>query len=205
MRYFFYICFLLVTSVIATAGLRGWKSPKPPLEIFPDMVRQLKVKEQAYSVFFPDGMAARMPVNGTVCWEEPVENPYLSTGIIGEQWGEGFPIALSIDTLKKGKENFEIYCSACHGLAGYGNGIATRFNLFGVPNYHQDHTRELPDGQIFYIISHGQGMMLGYGANLSVEERWAIVAYIRALQKSQNVPFDALPEEKKQILKEIQQ
>ncbi|QSR89557.1 c-type cytochrome [Methylacidiphilum caldifontis] len=202
MRYFFFICFLLVITVVATAGLRGSKSRKPPLEIFPDMVRQLKVKEQASSIFFPDGRASRMPVAGTVCWEEPVENPYFSTGIIGDQWGEGIPIEVSVNTLKKGKEKFEIYCSACHGLAGYGNGIATHFNLLGVPNYHQDYIRQIPDGQLFYIISYGQGMMLGYGSSLSLEERWAIVAYIRALQRSQNVLFDALPDEKKRLFKE---
>nr|ANC58135.1 cytochrome c oxidase, cbb3-type, subunit III [Candidatus Methylacidiphilum infernorum] len=202
MRNFFFICFLLVITVVATAGLRGTKSRRPPLEIFPDMVRQLKVKEQAPSVFFPDGRASRMPVAGTVCWEEPVENPYFSTGIIGDQWGEGIPLEVSMDTLRMGKERFEIYCSACHGLAGYGNGIATHFNLFGVPNYHQDHTRQMPDGQLFYIITHGQGMMLGYGANLSLEERWSIVAYIRALQKSQNVPLGELSEEQKRLLKE---
>ncbi|CAB4244392.1 Cytochrome c family protein [Methylacidimicrobium sp. AP8] len=193
MRTFLLFIACLVFAVVSVTGFRGTKTTRSPIEIFPDMVRQAKVKEQAPSLFFPDGRASRYPVAGTVPTVDPVDRPYLSTGMIGDYWGDGIPIPVNAETMKKGKERFEIFCSACHGATGMGNGIATQYGLVGVPNYHSDHTRQMPDGQIFYVITHGQGLMLGYGANLSVEERWAIVAYIRALQLSQNATLADVP------------
>ncbi|QSR85711.1 cytochrome c [Methylacidimicrobium sp. B4] len=193
MRTFLLFLACLVFAVVSVTGFRGTKTTRNPIEIFPDMVRQAKVKEQAPSLFFPDRRASRYPVTGTVPTSDPVDQPYLNTGMIGDYWGDGIPISVTAETLKKGKERFEIFCSACHGAAGSGNGIATQYGLVGVPNYHSDHTRQMPDGQIFYVITHGQGLMLGYGANLSVEERWTVVAYIRALQLSQNATLADVP------------
>ncbi len=193
MRTFLLLLACLVFAIVSITGFRGTKTARNPIEIFPDMVRQAKVLEQAPSHFFSDRRASRYPVSGTVPTSDPVDLPYLDTGMMGDHWGEGIPIPVTAETLKKGKERFEIFCSACHGATGAGNGIATQYGLVGVPNYHSDHTRQMPEGQIFYVITHGQGLMLGYGANLTVEERWAIVAYIRALQRSQNATLADVP------------
>ncbi len=193
MRTFLLFLACLVFAVVSVTGFRGAKTTRNPIEIFPDMVRQAKVKEQAPSLFFPDRRASRYPVSGTIPMSAPVDHPYLNTGMMGDYWGDGIPISVTAETLKKGKERFEIFCSACHGATGSGNGIATQYGLVGVPNYHSDHTQQMPDGQIFYVVTHGQGLMLGYGANLSVEERWAVVAYIRALQLSQKATLADVP------------
>jgi mono/diheme cytochrome c family protein len=193
MRTFLLLLACLVFAIVSVTGFRGIKTTRNPIEIFPDMVRQAKVKEQAPSFFFPDQRASRYPVSGTVSRGDAVADPYRNTGMIGDHWGEGIPISLTAETLKSGKERFGIFCTACHGATGSGNGIATQYGLVGVPNYHAEHTRQMPDGQIFYVITHGQGLMLGYGANLSVEERWAIVAYIRALQLSQSATLADVP------------
>ncbi|MDD4933143.1 MAG: cytochrome c [Methylacidiphilaceae bacterium] len=201
MRTFLLLLACLVFAIVSVTGFRDTKTTRNPIEIFPDMVRQAKVKEQAPSVFFPNQRASRYPVSGTVpTGDDAMAHPYLNTGMMGDRWGEGIPIPLTAETLKSGKERFQIFCSACHGSTGSGNGIATQYGLVGVPNYHGEHTRQMPDGQMFYVITHGQGLMLGYGANLSVEERWAIVAYIRALQLSQNAtPADVPISERQQL------
>ncbi|VVM05653.1 hypothetical protein MAMC_00734 [Methylacidimicrobium cyclopophantes] len=200
MRTFLLLVSCLVFAIVSVTGLRGTKTMRSPIEIFPDMVRQAKVKEQAPSYFFSDQRASRYPVPGTVPTTDPVDLPYLNTGTIGDYWGDGIPIPVTGETLKTGRERFEIFCSACHGSTGSGNGIATQYGLVGVPNYHSEHTRQMPDGQIFFVITHGQGLMLGYGANLSPEERWAVVAYIRALQLSQNAALSDVPIAERQRL-----
>ncbi|MGD9896093.1 MAG: cytochrome c [Candidatus Methylacidiphilaceae bacterium] len=193
MRTFLLLLGCLVFAIVSITGFRGAKTARNPIEIFPDMVRQAKVKEQAPSFFFPNQRASRYPVSGTVPASDPVDLPYRNTGMMGDHWGDGIPIPVTAQTLKTGRERFGIFCSACHGATGSGNGIATQYGLVGVPNYHSEHTRQMPDGQIFYVITHGQGLMLGYGANLSIEERWAIVAYVRALQLSQNAALGDAP------------
>lgn len=193
MRTFLLLLACLVFAIVSVTGFRGTKTTRKPIEIFPDMVRQAKVKEQAPSFFFANQRASRYPVSGTVPTSAPVDLPYFNSGMMGDHWGEGIPMPVNAETLAKGKERFEIFCSACHGATGSGNGIATQYGLVGVPNYHSEHTRQMPDGQIFYVITHGQGLMLGYGANLSPEERWAIVAYVRALQLSQNATLADVP------------
>ncbi|WP_018290935.1 cytochrome c [Verrucomicrobium sp. 3C] len=201
MRTFLLLLACLVFAIVSVTGFRGTKTTRNPIEIFPDMVRQAKVKEQAPSFFFPNQRASRYPVLGTVpTGEDAARLPYLNTGMMGDRWGDGIPIPLTAGTLKKGQEGFGIFCSACHGSTGSGNGIVTQYGLVGVPNYHSEHTRQMPDGQMFYVITHGQGLMLGYGANLSVEERWAIVAYIRALQLSQNATLGDIPISERQQL-----
>ncbi|CAF0689619.1 c-type cytochrome [Candidatus Methylacidithermus pantelleriae] len=207
MRRFFWLVFAGTLLAVSLLGWRGLKSRKPPVElfprsIFPGMETQRKVKEQKPSAFFSDGRAARPPVAGTVPVEEPVKEEYFSTGVIGDRWGDGIPVPVDRKLLERGRERYTIYCQVCHGAAGYGDGIATQYGLVGPANYHVDRLRQMPDGEIFHTITKGRGLMLGYGANLPIEDRWAIVAYLRVLQKSQFTRWDELSPEEQKLLKE---
>jgi hypothetical protein len=209
LRYFFIIFAFLVLVVIAMAGFRGHKFRDPPIEIFPDMDRQPKVKAQTPSDFYADGRAARPPVEGTVPigYAMPMHKlidgsvgqatgpykqiifssspTYLDTGKMGENWGTGIPFELSPAIMGRGQQRFGIYCAVCHGATGAGNGMAQKFGLNTVQSLLQDRIRVMADGEIFNTISHGKNTMLGYGDRIQVIDRWAIIAYLRALQKSQ--------------------
>ena len=209
LKYFFIIFAFLVLVVIAMAGFRGQKSSRPSIEIFPDMDRQPKVKTQTPSNFYADGRAARPPVDGTVPlgYSMPMHKlvdgsvgqatgpykqiifssspNYMDTGKMGENWGTGIPFEVSTAIMRRGQQRFGIYCGACHGATAAGNGIAQRFGLNTVQSLLQDRIRVMSDGEIFDTVSHGKNTMMGYGDRIQVIDRWAIIAYLRALQKSQ--------------------
>jgi len=213
LSYFFLALALAVVGVVSIAGFRGQHSPKPPIEIFPDMIYQDKVKDQAPSAFFADGNSARAPIPGTVAMEMPAQNDYWATGKWDEtHWGDGIPVheardserALRIDAanMARGRERYTISCEVCHGAAGDGKGITSKYGLNSAANYHQDKYRQMSDGEIFNTITNGKGQMLGYGYNVAIDDRWRIVMYIRALQRSQNAALeDASPEEQAQLEK----
>jgi cytochrome c1 len=222
LKYFFMMFAFLVLVVFAMAGFRGQKSSQPPIEIFPDMDRQPKVKAQRPSEFYGDGRAARLPVPGTVPlgYAMPMHKlvegsvgqatgpykqivfssspTYIDTGKMGENWGTGIPFEVSAAVMGRGQQRFGIYCAVCHGATGAGNGIAQKFGLNTVQSLLQDRIRGMADGEIFNTITHGKNTMLGYGDRIQVIDRWAIIAYLRALQKSQGGASlnDVPPEER---------
>jgi mono/diheme cytochrome c family protein len=173
------------------------------------MDRQPKVKAQAASTFFADGRGARKPVEGTVPigYAIPLHKPvgdsvgeasgaykqvyfsfgpvYFDTGRIGDQWGAGMPFEITPELMERGRERFTINCSVCHGATAAGTGIAGKFGLVAIANLHQERIRIMADGEIFNTITNGKNTMMGYGDRIQVQDRWAIIAYVRALQKSQ--------------------
>lgn len=169
---------------------------QPPIEVFPDMDRQLKVKTQHLSLIFADRRADRPPVPGTVPKDIPVDNPYLLTGRYGNRWGTGFPIEVTDALMARGQERYNINCAVCHGAAGLGNGTAAQYTgLKGVvANLHEPRIVQQPDGQIYNTIVHGKGQMLGY-PHITIEDRWAIVAYVRALQQARMATIRDVPPE----------
>lgn len=205
MKPFFVTLGFLILFIVAIAGFRGMKSGRPPIEIFSDMVRQPKIKAQVSSGFFADGRAARVPVPGTVPlgYAVPAHNAspdfsgpydsilfssgtsYFETGKIGDFWGTGMPVDVTEKFLSRGRERFSIHCAVCHGATGAGNGIASKFGLLTVASLQQPRLREMADGEIFNTLSNGKNTMLGYGDRIQLPDRWAIIAYLRALQKSQ--------------------
>jgi mono/diheme cytochrome c family protein len=222
-----FIAFILACiSIAVLAGFRATEhfghSPLPPVEIFPDMKRQPRYDPQHESTFFADGSAGREPVtgtiplgytlpgkflqagakNGTIQPEGFSNKPdYYNTGKFGDVYGDGFPIDVTEALIKRGQERFNINCAVCHGKVGMANGITTQFGLAAVANLQDERIRIMPDGQIFSTITNGKTTMGAYGPNIAVEDRWAIVAYIRTLQKSQSMKLADLPEAKQ---KEIQ-
>jgi len=224
LRTFFALFALGVVTVLALAGFRGAKSPLPPLEIFPDMDHQPKFQPQHPAGFFADGRAARKPVEGTVPLGYILPNRYLQagakntkfdnlgfanlndylhTGRVGDVYGDGIPVEVNEALINRGEERFNINCSVCHGLTGEANGVVQKIGSWGtVANLQDDRIRQQPDGQLFNTITHGKNTMGAYGPNVALEDRWAIVAYIRALQRSQRAQLADLPEEKQKALQQ---
>ena len=206
-RYFFLALVLVVITVVGIAGFRGDHFHKPPFEVLPDMNYQDKVKDQVPSKFFADGNSARPPIPGTVAEEMPAQNDYWATGKWDDaHWGDGIPVhesinggrALQVDAanMARGRERYSISCEVCHGAAGDGKGITSKYGLNGAASYHVDRLRKETDGELFDTISNGKGQMFGYGYNVTIDDRWRIVMYIRALQRGQNATVaDATPAE----------
>ena len=214
MKQFLYlhlVLILVVITVVSIAGFRGQHFSKTPMEIFPDMNYQDKVKDQVPSAFFADGNSARAPIPGTVAVEMPAQNDYWATGKWDDtHWGDGIPVHDAVDggrplqidaaDMARGRERYTISCEVCHGAVGDGKGIVSKYGLTTAANYHQDKYRQETDGQLFDTITNGHGQMLGYGYNIAIDDRWRIIMYIRALQRSQNASLDdASPDEQAQL------
>ena len=216
-RYFLLSITVVVLAVVALAGFRGQHSDKPPLQIFPDMKWQPRYEAQHTNGFFADNRSARKPIEGTVPlgYVMPGSNyttsannfknatvsggftnspEYFYSGRMGEVYGSGIPVPVTGELLARGQERFNINCAPCHGATGVGNGIATQYGLNGVANLQQELYRSMPEGQIFNRITYGVRTMGEYGQQVTVEDRWAIIAYIRSLQRSQNAKLDDVPE-----------
>ena len=214
LRGFLLISLLLTIAAIAVLGFRGEKTTNEPWEIFPDMVRQIKVRAQSPLNFFADGRGPRVPVNGTVPigYEmpkaEPIRAPeshpvagfsvgtdYIDTGKMGNNWGTGIPVPVTPQLLLRGRERFNITCAMCHGATAAGNGITKQYGLATVVTLQDDRIRKMADGEIFNTITNGKNTMMAYGPNIMVADRWAIIAYLRALERSQNAAIVDVPPE----------
>ena len=184
----------LALAIVAIAGFRGDFTKNTPIEIFPDMDRQPKYKSQTPSPFLPEGRVDRVPPYGSIPFHIQTDQPYLITGKMGSMWGTGIPVTVDEKLLARGQERYQINCQVCHGASGAGNGITSQYGLVGAASYHADKYRTMADGEIFNTITHGKGQMGPYH-HIEVKDRWAIIAYIRALQLSQNAPSNLLPPE----------
>ena len=218
----FLVIFLLCSiAILAVFGFRGQTSTGPPLELFPDMVRQMKVRAQAPLNFFADGRGPRLPVAGTVPigYEMPTKpetlntsaaaigsywhpragfsagTDYYNTGKMGDHWGTGIPLEVTRELMGRGQQRFNITCAMCHGAAAAGNGITKQYGLATVVSLQDERMRKMSDGEIFNTITNGKNTMMAYGPNIIVPDRWAIIAYLRALQRSQNAAIADVPED----------
>ena len=206
MRYFLAIYILVIAAVISIAGFRGRTSENTPLRIFPDMDEQARYKPQAGGHFFEDGRQDRPAVPGTVAMTPEnllpyekvdtfIENTYEATGKLDNgEYGNGFPMPLTSPLVNLGQEKYNIFCSRCHGITGDGNGVTKAFGMTATPSYHVDRIREQPEGMIFETITQGRNLMGAYGNKLRAEERWAIIAYLRTLQRAQQGTLEDVPE-----------
>lgn len=188
MRYAYYVLLFVCVLTVSVMGLRGSRSVRPPLEVFPDMDRQAKYKPQAASAFFADGRADRPLPPGVVARGELRDDSEVFRGKAADgQWLNRFPSAIKVDAqlMERGRNRFTIYCQPCHGAVGDGNGITKQYGMGVTPSYHDDRLRKLTDGEIFNTITNGKNTMLPYGDKLVPEDRWAVVAYVRALQRAQ--------------------
>jgi mono/diheme cytochrome c family protein len=204
MRYFLLIFALCTVMVVAIAGKRGSISRKPPIEVFPDMDRQPKLRPQTPNSFFGDGKSSRLQVAGTIAQGDHYEDTPVNTGKVAgtTNFVEVMPVAVNSRLLARGQQRFNINCSPCHGAQGDGNGITKKIGAMAVvANLHDKRIVTMADGEVFNTITYGKGLMGAYGPNVTVEDRWAIVAYLRALQLSRLGNIDDVPEQVRATLK----
>ena len=195
---------LAVVAIVSVAGLRGGLSRKPPLEVFPDMDRQPKLRPQTTTAFsgFADGQSSRLPVAGTVSRESFREADELSVGKKADgAWVDAIPLTVSRELVTRGRERYDIYCSPCHGVAGDGNGVTTKFGMAAVAKLHDERLIKMADGEIFNTISNGKNLMLPYADKLEPRDRWAVIAYVRALQLSRLGKKEEVPDAVRATLK----
>lgn len=165
-----------------------------------DMQDQPKYNADAASSFFADGRANRPLVPGTVAYGSFQENPAYFEGKQDGKPVAALPVELSKEMLARGQERYDIYCSPCHDRTGDGNGMIVQRGLRRPPSFHIARLREAPAGYFFDVITNGFGTMLNYRAQVPVADRWAIVAYLRALQLSQNAAVADVPEDQRATL-----
>lgn len=147
------------------------------------------------SEFFDNNMSARPRVEGTVAQGELFEDEFLHTGNEGGQPAQRFPFAVTEDVLDRGQERYNIYCMPCHGPTGEGDGMIVRRGFKQPTSFHADTVRAQPEGYYFTVITQGYGVMPSYKAQVPAEDRWAIIAYMRALQLSQRATVVDIPQE----------
>lgn len=158
-----------------------------------DMHDQPKYKPLRESDFYADKRSARPIVTGTVARGQLDDDSYYYTGKVGNAYATEFPFPVTEQVLKRGQERFNIYCSPCHSEIGDGNGMIVARGFKKPPSYHTERLRTAPVGHFFDVITNGFGAMGDYSQQISVQDRWAIVAYIRALQFSQNATRADVP------------
>ena len=204
----------LGAAIVGIAGFRGGLSRKPPLEIFPDMDRQLKLRPQEPNPFFPNGVSSQLPPSGTIARSEPIQTsagpvyPFeeapVNTGRVAgtTNFVETNPLPVTGELLQRGRERFDIYCAPCHGRLGDGNGITKKLGVMpAVANLHDQRFVVMTDGEIFNTITRGKSTMAAYGPLMPAPDRWAVIAYLRALQLSWLGSTNDLPPAQQAALK----
>lgn len=178
-------------------------TPTPRVHLVPDMDNQAKFKAQSRNDLFADHRAMRQPVAGTVARGELYLDTHMHQGLVDGKWADTFPIAVDDALLARGRERYGIYCAVCHGASGYGDGVvakrAEQLQLQGKAtwvapsSYHEGDPLTRAPGHIFNSITNGIRTMPAYGDQISAADRWAIVAYVKALQRSQAATLDDVP------------
>ncbi len=161
---------------------------------------QPRFKPLRANSFFADGRSARPLVAGTVARGTLQEDDHLFTGRVNNEFATNFPFPITEKVIRRGQERFNIFCSPCHGQLGDGEGAIVQRGMKKPTSYHIDRLRESPPGYFFNVITNGFGAMFDYADRIPAQDRWAIIAYIRALQLSQNAKIDDVPQEKRQEL-----
>jgi mono/diheme cytochrome c family protein len=165
-----------------------------------DMQDQPKYRPLAYSAFFADGRSARPIPAGAIAVDDPVTFPPEMTGRSNGEFLATLPIPITESLLNRGRERFDIFCSPCHGRLGDGNGMIAQRGFLAPMNLQSERVRNAPPGYIFAVITNGYGAMGRYDDQVEVADRWAIVAYIRALELSQGATLDEVPPEQRAAL-----
>jgi mono/diheme cytochrome c family protein len=205
-KFFIYAAIVATTVALIPPAVIYWareiNSDKPRIHYIQDMDNQARFKTQQVNDLFRDGRASRPTVGGTVARGEAMLDEHYWKGWVDGDWATEYPSQITIDRalLERGQERYAIYCSMCHGQAGYGDGAVhvRAMELVNNPaigngtvwvqprNIHEAEVRTQPVGQIYNTITNGIRNMAGYAAQIPVEDRWAITAYVQALHRSQN-------------------
>ncbi len=167
-------------------------TPEPSLE---RMVIQPRMKAYGTNPYFTDLRAMRRPPEGTIDRNRSVDQLDFTHGIKGDAYVDALPLPLTRGLLERGRDRFEIFCAACHGIEGRGvSVVARKMQSVKPPDLTTGKPRSLPDGRLFRVVTEGYGLMPSYASQLDVRDRWAVIAYLRALQLSRRVRLSDLPE-----------
>ena len=219
------IAIIITTILIALGSIpfalaamaRAVPSSHTRIHIIQDMDNQPKFRAQHANPLFADGRAMRPLVAGTVARGQLEADDHYNRGVVDNDWATTFPpqVQVNLDLVYRGQDRFNIYCTPCHGYAGYGDGMINQramdlvnLGLNGTTwvqpkNMHEQLIREQPVGQTFNTITNGVRNMSGYAAQIPTEDRWAIVAYVKALQRSQAADLNDLPPDQRNDLQVI--
>jgi len=181
----------LLFSILVSAGCRR------------DMFEQPKSNPLAASDFFPDGAASRPIPPHTVARGDLETDEAFYTGMVGSNLVTAFPIHVTRAVLERGRQRYEIDCLPCHGATGEGDGIVVHRGFPAPPSYHIERLRQAPVGHFFDVMTHGYGVMLPYASRVRPADRWAITAYIRALQLSEHATLADVPASEAPKLKDL--
>jgi mono/diheme cytochrome c family protein len=181
-----------LTALAALSGCRGQASKETPIVGIRGMYDQPRYEIQSKSEFFEDHRTMRMPVEGTVAREAELD-PQVATGRNPDDTAYVATVPDAVlaraggmaALVERGQDRFNIYCAPCHDKTGSGHGMVVKRGMLTPPTFHQDRIRHIPDGQLFATISNGIRNMPAYGIVIPIQDRWAIVSYVRALQLSQ--------------------
>ena len=165
-----------------------------------DMHDQLRFEPLEVSSFFADGRSARPRVEGTVARGDRAPDEHWFDGRQDGELAETFPMEVDADVLARGREQYNIYCSPCHDHSGYGQGMVVKRGMKQPPSFHIQRLQESPPGYFYDVITNGFGAMYDYSDRIREADRWAIVAYLRALQYSQNAPIAELSADEQRTL-----
>lgn len=190
----------LVLILLSTVSCRGWRSEKPPIHMNPNLDFQAKNKPQDQSLLFPDNT---IPWGNESSFSDSAEREqYIKNDTVFylgkdryDRWVKKIPIQVNHELLNRGQDRYEIYCTPCHGLDGSGKGAVTQRGWMMPAAYWDDRILNYADGYLFEIISNGIRSMPGYKQQLTESDRWAIVSYVRALQKTHTATYNDVPEE----------
>jgi mono/diheme cytochrome c family protein len=184
---------LIAASLLVSLGCRQ------------DMQDQPRFEPLEACEFFDDGRSARPHVRGTVARGAPRQDELFYTGRVNGELAEVLPFEPTRDRLERGRERYDIFCSPCHGGLGNGEGMIVQRGFRRPPSYHEERLRKMPIGHFYDVISNGFGTMKDYASRIPPEDRWAIAAYIRALQLSQHATIDDVPPDERRRLEEMGQ
>lgn len=158
-----------------------------------NMRDQSRLKPLEPNAFFADNQSARPIADNTVARGQLLTDEHMNTGMVDGQLATTFPFPVTSEVLQAGQQNYDIFCAPCHGLTGNGQGMIVERGFPAPPSLHSERLREVPVGHFFDVITNGFGRMYSYASRVSPQDRWAIAAYIRALQRSQNATLEDVP------------
>lgn len=192
----------------AVALMRAMPASQPRIHLVQDMDFQPRYNPQSTSSFFRDRRTMRPDVPGTIAQGQFIDNEHLVRGIVDDQWAGTFPMPVSRATIERGQQRYNVYCATCHGLGGDGDGMTAKraadrlasghpgfVNWVAPRSLHAESVVRQPVGEVYNTIANGKNAMAAYAAQISVEDRWAIVAYVKALQRARNARLDDVPEQ----------
>ncbi|MBI5267609.1 MAG: cytochrome c [candidate division Zixibacteria bacterium] len=187
---------IVIFVLLATVGcFRDLPKDKPPYKVQTNMFEQPRYETQSESQFFPDHAAMRVPPTGTVARGFLNEDPVYYTGKDDRgQLVARIPLPVTSELMQRGQDRYNIYCTPCHGKLGDGQGMVVKRGLLPPPPYWDPRLLAVPDGHVFDVISNGIRNMPPYKYQIPVSDRWAVVAYFRALQRAHTATINDIPD-----------